>query len=449
LDRRSYIAVVGTGAAAAVVAGAAGWYLGKGAAPPGPSPTPGAPTLRVWTQVSNADYLKLKELEFETTTGIKISRTNEPWGEAFAKYTAAIGAGTNPDIGTMGGGWALAFVPTVDPFEPLNDLHDELAARGDTWVNPRSLYSGTWQDVHYEMPWYQYSYGLLYRKDLYEAAGISEPTVDGYPTWESFYDDMVAFTESDVVPYGWAAPVADHNDHKPITGFMWSNEASVFDDTPEYPDVIFDSPETVETYQWMAELYGNCGPPGIVSYGRPDGDAAYHSDQTAFNIGIQINVNTWNSVNPDRPNLSWYTQQPRRKQYGGYAGQSNWVIFKNSDHVDECKQWFSWLYLPENLNDYYAKNEGFLPPTDRLAAPGSLFWTSGISDIVLDAHEKCYKILDADCAVATGLNYGPNLYAGAMEETLTLGGTLQKMLIEGQSAQAAVTWGHQKIVELK
>lgn len=132
---------------------------------------PATGTLEIWTQ--GADGAKLPDMfkKFkEENPDAELKLTEVPAEEFPSKMTAAITAGTVPDL-------IYSFTETQAPliatggFDPVPEgLVDEDDFFAAMWDN--SVYD----DVQYGVPWYTYANTLIYRTDLAEAAGAEVPT---------------------------------------------------------------------------------------------------------------------------------------------------------------------------------------------------------------------------------------------------------------------------------
>lgn len=132
---------------------------------------PATGTIELWTQ--GADGSKLPEMfeEFKSDNpDVEINMTEVPAEEFTSKMTAAITAGTVPDL-------IYAFSEN-QPGLLVNGGFDPIP---DGLVQQDDFFSGLWDtsvidDVAYGIPWYSYANMLIYRSDLAEEAGAQVPT---------------------------------------------------------------------------------------------------------------------------------------------------------------------------------------------------------------------------------------------------------------------------------
>ena len=130
---------------------------------------PAKGTVQLWAQGADGDKLPDMIAEFKKTNpDVDIKLTKLPADQFASKMTAAITAGTVPD---------LNFAYTEDQAALLNTggfdpVPDGLAKKDDffpaIWNN--SIVDGT----QYGVPWYTYANMFIYRTDLAQQAGVTE-----------------------------------------------------------------------------------------------------------------------------------------------------------------------------------------------------------------------------------------------------------------------------------
>lgn len=215
---------------------------------------PATGTIEIWTQ--GADGAELPQMFDKFTADnpdVKINMTQIPAEEFASKMTAAITAGTVPDL-------IYAFTETqaslisTGGFDAVpNGLVDPDDFFPVIWDN--SVYDG----VAYGVPWYAYADMVIYRTDLAEAAGAEAPT-----DW----DGLRAFGEklkASGVEYPLALYVAydDYTARQLLTFSKQNGGGFISDDLSTW---TINSPENVEALDYWAGLIKD----GLAS---PDGPA--------------------------------------------------------------------------------------------------------------------------------------------------------------------------------
>ncbi|MEV5840540.1 extracellular solute-binding protein [Streptomyces sp. NPDC051985] len=174
------LALLGAGALTGCGRDTATPAAASSATPVGDSPATG--TLNVWAAQGDADVLDKVIKPFRAANPkLTVKFTLVPNAEYYTKLQSAIAAGKGPDVAQF---FPESQAQFLDP--------SILRAVPDGLVDPKSFFTSLWQagvagDVAYTVPWYAYTYALVYRSDLAREAGVKAPT-----TW----DGMVPFLKA-------------------------------------------------------------------------------------------------------------------------------------------------------------------------------------------------------------------------------------------------------------
>jgi multiple sugar transport system substrate-binding protein len=145
--------------------------------PVGTAPATG--TVNVWAPQGDADVLTKVIAPFKAANpGLTVKLTEIPSSDYYTKLQAAIAAGSGPDV--------AQFYPEAQAQFLSSSILKPVPAG---LVSSDSFFSSVWNagvvdGVAYTVPWYAYTYALVYRSDLAKKAGVSAPT-----TW----DEMAPF----------------------------------------------------------------------------------------------------------------------------------------------------------------------------------------------------------------------------------------------------------------
>ncbi len=129
---------------------------------------PAKGTVQLWAEGADGDKLPDMVAEFKKSNpDVDVKLTKVPADQFASKMTAAITAGTVPD---------LLFAYTEDQPALLNTggfdaVPDGLAKKDDFF--PAIWNNSIVKDVQYGVPWYTYANMLIYRSDLAEKAGAT------------------------------------------------------------------------------------------------------------------------------------------------------------------------------------------------------------------------------------------------------------------------------------
>ncbi|WP_430868449.1 extracellular solute-binding protein [Demequina aurantiaca] len=122
---------------------------------------------------TNDDLRQYLKDTYATENGGVLTIEEQDWSNAIAKLTTALpDAANTPDVTEIGNTWSPTFT-TVGAFTDLTDMYDELG--GDSLLQS-FVNVGQVDGQDYALPYYFGSRYNFYRKDIYEAAGVSVPT---------------------------------------------------------------------------------------------------------------------------------------------------------------------------------------------------------------------------------------------------------------------------------
>lgn len=133
-------------------------------------------TLTVWRLGDpveiNKKYMTDLNSRFKQQTGADVKVEWIPWPDAQAKWTAAVTAGSGPDVTEMGNDQVSAWVgqgAVADLTEPVN-------SNAEFQQIPKNLWSyETIDGKIYAVPWGGGTRAVLYRKDWFKELGLTVP----------------------------------------------------------------------------------------------------------------------------------------------------------------------------------------------------------------------------------------------------------------------------------
>ena len=242
---------------------------------------------------------------------------------------------------------------------PLNDVFETIG--GDAQYTPGSYFK--LGDSVYALPYATSVYGLWYRKDLFEAAGLKPPTN---------YEEVLAAAEKLTDPakgiYGIALPGSTNASVNLFSTLLWQNCADYFSPTG---DLTFDRPEALEAVKrWVALT--KYAPPGFENYSWGDQVTAYVTGKVAMSVyagrlGIRMAEQAPQlEENSDIVRLPWsYTQGGPYVTYGSW---SRFAISANTAYPETAKDFLTFLLTGDRLARYDATVIGHMvPPTKDVA----------------------------------------------------------------------------------
>ena len=235
----------------------------------------------------------------------------QPWGDLVTKLTTSMpDADNTPDVTEIGNTQSSTFT-NVGAFLDISDMYDELG--GDNLL-PGFVEAGEVDGKNFTLPYYFGSRYVFYRKDLWAAAGITEP-----PTTLADYNKDVA-----------AIAAADPNGIPNLSGFWiggqdWRNAISwifanggelAVKDGDQWKSTMSD-PKSIEGLEQLQELW--------TSASKAPRDA---TDANTYN-----HINDADSVKAEDGTVTPYSLDAATIMAPGWA---HWSI---GDLVDDKRVW--------------------------------------------------------------------------------------------------------------
>ena len=295
-------------------------------------------TVKYMTFSAAPDYLD--ELDatiaaFEAANpGIKVEYETAAFGDYFTKLQTMVAAGTAPDA------FELNYENFVTYAEKgaLADLTPLLAA--DTGFDPsiynaQALSAFTHDGKQYGLVESFSNVVLFYNKDLFDAAGVAYPAAEW--TWTDELAAAQKLTANGV--WGDFAPIQFWEFYKTIA----QNGGSIL--SPDKTTVTIDSPENVETLQWMVDKIATykVTPSDIDMAGQSDGDLFKAGKIAMLRTGIWMFGDF--SANAK---FNWdIALEPGKTQKAHHFFANGVAISANSANQDAAYQWLKFLTSSE------------------------------------------------------------------------------------------------------
>ncbi len=301
--------------------------------------------VELWTQ--GADGAKLPEMfeKFKADNPDVDIRMTEVPGEEFAsKMTAAITAGTVPDL-------IYAFTENQPGLIATGGFDPVPAGL----VNQSDFFESIWDNsvvdgVAYGVPWYAYANITIYRTDLAAAAGVEAPT-----DWDSLRTFAEGLKASGV-EYPLALSVNyDQYTAQELSVYAAQNGGSMISE--DLSEWTINSPENVEALEFWASLIKD----GLAS---PDGpmflDTVPWSTQ-GINAAIPNGGPWFASWFDDANGEGWGAEHlafvPNATGPNGGAGSSmgggSWMVPSDGENKDAAWKFARWMSEPEQQVHWY------------------------------------------------------------------------------------------------
>ena len=315
--------------------------------------------------VNNGDMIRMQGLTSDFTAknpGITIEWVTLEENVLRQKVTT--------DIATKGGQFDLLTIGTYEVpiwakrgwLLPLDDLGADYAV--DDLLPP--IRAGLSQDGKlYAAPFYGESSMTMYRKDLFDKAGLKMPDA---PTWDFVADAARKLTDKSGEVYGiclrgkagWGENMAFLTAMSNSFGARWFDEKW-------HPQ--FDQPEWKKTLDFYVKLLKDAGPPGVSSNGFNENLALFNSGKCAMWIDATVAASfVTNPKDSQVADKVGFALAPDN----GLGKRSNWLwawslaIPASSKKVEAAKKFVAWATSKAYL-ELVAAKEGWanVPPGTR------------------------------------------------------------------------------------
>lgn len=221
------------------------------------------------------DFIVSKLAEFKMMTGINVQIVTYPEQQLREREVIDVSTGAGAyDVIAIDSVFIPEFAKAgwITPLEPYLDASYNVE---DISAFVRGLLS--YEGKIYAGPVYSEATQLMYRKDLFEEAGLQPPqTMEEYEAYAKKFTNppdlfgvaMRGLRGNGMNIYIWSE-------------WLWSYGGKYFD---ENWNPVFNSPEGVLATENYAKLLQNYGPPGVATYGWDDVQNAFTSGKVAMII---------------------------------------------------------------------------------------------------------------------------------------------------------------------
>lgn len=329
---------------------------------PTPAPETGPRTLAFFTTEADPPQLEIlaeiideyheanPDVFIDVVTGTPATRG--------ARITTLLAAGADAGIFEIEAAFTREWAE-AGYLMPLDDVFEGIGG-ADEYV-PGSYFE--LDGTVYALPYATSVYGLWYRTDLIEEAGLEPPT-----NYEELLAAAEALTKPDEGIYGIALPGSTNASVNLFSTLLWQNCQDFF--TPQ-GEFIFDQPEALEAIKkWVALT--EYAPPGFENWSWGDQITAFITGQAAMSVyagrlGMRM---------PDQaPHLEDKTDIVRLpwayvedSPYTTYGSWSRIAIAANTEYPETAKDFLQFFLSGDRLARYNATVIGHMvPPTKEVA----------------------------------------------------------------------------------
>lgn len=301
---------------------------------------------------------------FSEATGVKVRIDSEGFEDLRPKAAVSASIGSGPDIV-----WTIHADPHLYP-DALVDMSDVCTYLGDKYggwypiAEEYSVSNGKWISVPYVFS----GNFLNYRPSMVKAAGF-----DTFPENTDDFLKLMQNLKKNGTPGGFALGNASGDGNCWTHWVLWSHGGKVID---ENDNVVLDSPETVASLEYAAEL-GKTFAPGCASWlDGHNNKAMLQGDVSLSNNGISIYaaaVREGMTEIAEDFDHAYYPIGPVGEPTEFHV-QFPMMVYKHSQYPNACKALIAWLMEAEQFNEFLQASVGYLSHTLRAYADNPV-WT--------------------------------------------------------------------------
>ncbi len=314
-----------------------GWFLAAAALCAVLACTPKAKTQEIvfWQFWSPEIVAPLIEKFEQEHPGTKVRMEQLTWQNGLEKITAAIAAGTVPDLCELGSTW----MPRMLESGALTDWSAGLADLKPTLQGWPLCSIG---DAAYGVPWVMGTRALFYNKTLFARAGLDSTRPP--ETWDQLLEAATAIQKLGGGVHGYGVQAGDRYVlFKKFMPFAWGNGGRVLSDDLSTSE--FDSPQNREALEFYLKLR---------RAGTLDRQDVLDREFKEGRLGLQIS-GAWlfRTIPKEAPGLRYgVALVPRPSQdhgtHASFAGGELLVSFNASKNKQAALELARYLVRPDN-----------------------------------------------------------------------------------------------------
>ncbi|SDN36686.1 carbohydrate ABC transporter substrate-binding protein, CUT1 family [Allokutzneria albata] len=322
----------------------------------------GSGELTVWLMNGSAPTSLTDELhkEFESKhPGVKVKYEIQQWTGIQDKLTTALAGNQPPDVVELGNTQNPKFAKEG----VLTDLTADVSELGGSQWLEGLKQSGAWQGKQYGVPFYAANRSVIYRKDLFDKAGITEPT--SRAEWLEAIRKLKAANASD--PEFQPLYLAGQNWYS-LLSFIWDEGGDIARQEGEKFTATLETPQVrsaLEFYKQLVEVSATKAPKDADEQ-KPEQAGIYGQGKVGMIIGLPWEVDTAAKTDPSIKSKSAAFPIPSKNPGTTapvFQGGSNLAIPAGSKNAALAKDYLK-LMTSAKYQSQLAKG-GMVPGTSK------------------------------------------------------------------------------------
>ncbi|MEU0088166.1 extracellular solute-binding protein [Streptomyces sp. NPDC006274] len=282
--------------------------------------------------------------------GIDVDVQIESWNDVDRKVAEMVKAGKAPDIAQIG---AYADYAAAGKLYSADQM---LSIPVQSNFLPPLTDAGEMKRTLYGLPFVASTRLLFYNKELFKDAGIT-----GAPkTWEELKSDAELLKLNTGVKYPFALPLGPEEAQAETMMWLLSGGGGYTDELGRY---AIDSPQNIETFEWLKEnLVGAelTGPVSPAKLNRKDAFAAFTRGEVGMVNGHPSLLQAAEKAGID---VGTVALPGREGPAEASMGVADWIMgFEQNGHRKEIGTFLDYLFTDRNVLEFAGQND-LLPVT--------------------------------------------------------------------------------------
>lgn len=368
---------------------------------------------------------------------IVVKQEPQNWGEIYAKAPAAVKAGNGPAL--------LFAIPDFTPIlravggvQDVTDFVAELDGShgfNQATVAPYAYDGGTWA-----VPLYNMALSMWFRNSVFEEAGVTPPT-----TWDEWLAATEKLTTGDQYGLGLPANKQLYTDQTVYSMMVNAGASEIYN-----PDgtIRFDTPETVEAYDFYSQLYKYTAPDAPTwTWGEAEACFANRSCASILQFTVITTYDTQAEGDADDLGVIAIPHKDGIADPGTIA-YPNGVMFMSDDPAVRAasEKFISFLLEPENYGRFLNMEPGLFLPVTEDGATASSFWDDATTTKYRSQVETMIENSKSGRLFGfTNGNTFPSIASISAQNLIAE--TIQEVVINGQTPADAVAATQKKMEE--
>lgn len=395
--------------------------------------------IQFWCSYSQPERIEAIELAIagfqKANPGVTVKRELVPWANLRQKWISGKMAKTLPQL-SVGGDGDLLSMWDGGVLAPVNDIVNELG--GSSFFLPGPVAGLKVGGTQIAVPHYTLSWKMVVRKDWLDDLGLPVPK-----TWDEFAKAAIAMTDAPN-RYGFDLPLSKTalKAREWLAYFMRTNAGSEFFD--KNGKVNFYTPQTVETVNFLVDLYRKTGRQAAINYTEDNCIDNLIKGDLGFTFASGSMIRRAVAANPDILGKIQVIDTPIKNRTGiDGAGLVGIGKFKDVPHSKESSEFVKYLLRTEVYSPFLLSLTGMIPITIE-GSKDPVYWENPMIKNNKVHYDKWLE--GAFSGRRIGMDYGPT---PIMSHALTgseIEDMFQAILVDNIPVDRAVKQVHDKMV---